>query len=532
MPPGGESSDQYSTANQQRPLTPRRGVDGFGPRRPYVGHRAAAPLSPPAPVTPTMPAPTQAAPIKASGEPVNQLQPTSVVPSNSSAPVMPLAPLSFEPPVTAPKTRKLLPKIIKFKPVLAALKRSWRRAAVVGVVLLVMTLLAAGGRHLLVAQKPDHVLQSALSASLTATQVQITTNGAAKSQSQLDVSDQHNPTATSTATIILNGQHYGVTTYGTAKNTYTSYTALSSATEAAMINGVKQSWVQLRANGQLPAGVPQVLTNQADPRYLAFGPVLLGNITAKDRSELLAYVLANRVYEFNERAVTKEQLNGQAVLRYPLKMKVGYLKIAMQTIANNEGFGPDEVAAASNALDNLKQSDAALYVSKGGHKIVRFAYVKNGQTTTYDYQWGTGPQGSEPQTHLQWKDFASRQWQLEAAVASKQSASQLDATRKSHLTAIQQALEGYFSVNSFYPSAANLNDQTWVGKNLPLLDVENFRDPLGNTPVLLPTTKVGSVSYQALPASGTGACDNLTSICAHYQLVTVLSNNQPLVLHD
>ncbi|HSX42690.1 MAG TPA: type II secretion system protein, partial [Candidatus Saccharimonadales bacterium] len=56
-----------------------------------------------------------------------------------------------------------------------------------------------------------------------------------------------------------------------------------------------------------------------------------------------------------------------------------------------------------------------------------------------------------------------------------------DSKRKTDISAIQAALESYYSSNNTYPTVADLNDSSWRATNLKGFDANALGDPKGNS---------------------------------------------------
>jgi len=56
-----------------------------------------------------------------------------------------------------------------------------------------------------------------------------------------------------------------------------------------------------------------------------------------------------------------------------------------------------------------------------------------------------------------------------------------DSKRKTDISAVQAALESYYSSNNTYPTLAHLNDSTWLAANMKGFDIQALKDPKGNS---------------------------------------------------
>jgi hypothetical protein len=386
-----------------------------------------------------------------------------------------------------------------------------------------------------VRNNPTRVFQDALQSSLSTQQITTQTSGGG-----LDSTVNHdfgvltNPIVSSQSTIKLFGSNFDVAGFGTAQNSYVSYTGLPSIIPASLAKVVKNSWVQLRVNGVQPPGISGVLTNLADPRYQSFGPVLFANLPAKDRQQIMTYIAANHIYKYSVNKVTHTQVGGIKAVVYAVKLNADSLKVINQSAAVSEGFSPSDVEAATTAISNLKNASTTFYVSSKTHRFLQVVITQNGQTTTMSYSnYDQVTLPNEPVTQLGWTGFAPDQYQLETQAASHQTGAQRDAEREAQFSQLHSALATYFSQNGSYPTFANLNDQSWIATNLPGLDPEVFRDPQGSSLALATAATVNSFSYQPQPDGGVGVCDDSpNNLCTHYKLITILSTNQPYIVQD
>lgn len=56
-----------------------------------------------------------------------------------------------------------------------------------------------------------------------------------------------------------------------------------------------------------------------------------------------------------------------------------------------------------------------------------------------------------------------------------------DSKRKTDLSAIQAALESYYSSNNTYPTLAHLQDSSWISTNMKGFDTKALQDPKGSS---------------------------------------------------
>jgi hypothetical protein len=381
MPP--EESPQQPAPDFRRP-SERIASDGLPPRpvqRPMPPGREA-----PRPFTPA--APDVQAPVP---------PPSPPAPEQSQ----PLIPTPETPQFVPPKTKKRRRFVAPLLAVLAVLLI----AAGIGVWL-----------HIQAAKNnPDTALKEALLASLDVQQLQTqTTNGTASSVTQYDFSSPTSPLISNQVTFDMNGATFQGKAYGSLQNTYFSYTKLPPSVSSQITSVVQDAWVQLRAKGVLPVGVSPALAKLSDPRYEDFGPVVFGNYSQKTREQLANFMLTH-VYNYQKGHVTHTTLAGTKVFVYPIKLDVGYLKIAVQSAAFSVGIAPADVQNAVDALDNFKGADVTLYVSSAQHRIQEIMLKNNGQTTTIAYDhYNNVTLPDEPVTKLTWQEFAPLEAQIES----------------------------------------------------------------------------------------------------------------------
>ncbi len=399
--------------------------------------------------------------------------------------------------------------------------------------------IAAGAVVFFRAQARQHdpalAFNDALSGVLSTPRIQVTTTGSDRqSQASFDFGSLSNPIVSTQATIQQSGANFGVQAYGSAASSYISYQAIPASITKPVSQAAQNAWVQLRAKGVQAAGVSAQLASLADPRYQAFGPVILGNYSLQTRTQLAGFLQDHKVYDYDVKSVSSKTLGGSKVFVYAVKLNIAYLKIASQSAATSNKFTVADLQAAMSALDSLKGASATFYVSAKTHQLQQIDLLKDGRRTVLVYDhYNSAVLPDEPQTKLAWNDFARLQWQMEAQAAAQQPASARDSVRKDHLDALHSYLASYFTQNTAYPSQAQLNNQTWATANLAGLDPELLRDPEALNLQLADTPKAGSFAYQPVSLAGKPGCDaSGTNVCAHYTLTALLSNGQRLTIQD
>jgi len=479
-------------------------------------------------------------------------------PGTVPEPVDTTKPLEFTPPapvttteeVAAKPKRKLkLPKP-NFK---LLLRRKVLMSAGIGVVILLL----GGGAYAAIdymrtQASPDTIYQQALAKALMTPKVTVTQqSGADTTVTQLDLSSLKDPKISGQATVNIGGASYQFKTYGSKANTFMSYTHVPDGIAAATATAVTDRWVTLRKAGQLPAAINATLGNAADPRFEAYGPLLWANLSPKDSQVTAKFLVDHHVYSYKLINVKTESINGKKALHYSGTFDADYAKIAVQSLANSEGFQITEVQRAVDALTRFKGAGSDLYIDRGTRLPVRLMLkTKAGQSYTYDYSTDKVQVSGQPTSTTDWPQFATTQLQLEAQASAKQTAEQRDAVRQTDLTAIQLALTGYKAKQGSYPTLNDLNNQTWLAVNLPNFDPDLTRDPqstslalLASKPAATPTAKAKTAvaatpiyGYVYQPTNDAGkACVNdaaapADQLCTKYTLAATLSNGSQLTL--
>jgi hypothetical protein len=260
---------------------------------------------------------------------------------------------------------------------------------------------------------PETVFKDALRHSLQTQKVAIAMKSADLTlASDLDMTNIKDPLLSTKSNIESNGTRYDLEGYGTFNDTYISYSNLPATTPKTVANIADGAWVHIRVKGFQPPDIPPLLNQASDPTFYMFGPLVFANLPEKDQTQLIEFMQKNKVYGYDVKQVKKVTVSGQKLWAYPLKLQVGFLKVAAQSAATNEHINVDKLTAAMVALDDLKGASATMYISAKDHTFAQFNSVKDGQTTvrTYTYQGISIP--SEPPTKLTWQAFAPLQTQI------------------------------------------------------------------------------------------------------------------------
>ncbi len=99
-------------------------------------------------------------------------------------------------------------------------------------------------------------------------------------------------------------------------------------------------------------------------------------------------------------------------------------------------------------------------------------------------------------------------------------------TRQQDIQNIYQQLEAYYVNKTEYPTLADMNNTSWLNKNMPGLQMQWLRDPLSNSYKFTAVPQADRFSYAVRAADG-ASCDNKTLICSHYVLTATLEHATP-----
>jgi hypothetical protein len=398
---------------------------------------------------------------------------------------------------------------------------------------------------------PDTIYKDALAHALSIKQVQVTEQSSStQAVTLLDVTNFKSPRISTLTRTTIGGSSYALSSYGSTANTYVSYTALPGGIPASTSGAVDSHWIQLRRNGTLPVGINAALTMAADPRYQAFGPLLFANLSPKVSHTIANFLVDHKVYGYKLADVHSVSLGGKKALLYSGKIDADYLKIANQSVATSEGVSIADVQQVIDTLTAYKDGTSSLYIDPGKRLPLRLVlHAAAGKTVTYDYANYDGVNlPSQPDSNIDWPQFAGTQLQVEAQASAALTSAQRDSLRQAAITIIQKNLTSYYARNAVYPSLANLNNQVWIASNLPSFDPDTARDPnsstlsfLAKTPAVVPTidpkaktkpivvaTPIYGYVYQPLTTTGK-ACSNESGTpadqqCSQYGLSASLSS--------
>lgn len=358
---------EYSPAPESQPYQP-----------------AAAPT--PAPTAIQQPEPTQ--PLAPTHEP--NIQPAAPQPS----PIQPEAqnahkPQNFKP--AKPKKRKKILIIL----------------AIVVASLLVIAGIVSFARAQAAWNNPDKAMKDAITNNLKIKKVQSQTQSESiNSTTEYDFTALKNPIISTESSIPQTKGPINMTGYGSVKNNYFSYTKLPSNLNSQGVKNALSAVVQTREDGVKFKGVDGMPEKVSDPRYQVISPVLIGNYDEKTRTQLTDFMINNKVYGYDINKVVGEKINDEAVMAYPVKVNLSYLRVSNQSAVFNMGFDPAEVQLGIDNLGYLEGAKITIYIRKSDHKFARIKVEKNGQTRVIDYsKHDDVSMSDEPQTKLMWPNF-------------------------------------------------------------------------------------------------------------------------------
>lgn len=294
-------------------------------------------------------------------------------------------------------------------------RRRWLYPAIAVVAVLALGAGVFGYTKALAARNnPHNVMQNALDSSLSLSTVQSTTKSSSTTATtQYDFTAKQPTTSTEVSLTTPKGQT-SVKGYGDLKNTYINYASLPKTVSPNIAKQMSTAWVQVRQDGALPKALPDLVFKISDPRYQAFGPVIMGNFEGKTKEELRSFITKNKVYSYDETKVTKDTLGEESVFVFPIKLDVSYLKVASQSVAVSMGLEPSETQLAVDSMESLRDANIALYIRTSDHTIARMSISKDGSTTTIDLSgYKTTKLPDAPQTKLLWQGFVPLQNQIE-----------------------------------------------------------------------------------------------------------------------
>lgn len=106
-----------------------------------------------------------------------------------------------------------------------------------------------------------------------------------------------------------------------------------------------------------------------------------------------------------------------------------------------------------------------------------------------------------------------------------------DSKRQADLQALQTQIEAFYANNSYYPSRADLNSDSWRSTNMKSLDAGALQDPSAAAGTTLSGTAASSSNqkvygYVAVRDDGTTTCTAGDTACTDYTLTSYLESSK------
>lgn len=403
---------------------------------------------------------------------------------------------------------------------------------IVGIIVLVSLVLAF--RWYANQNSPQKLFLEAYYNSLQTTNFKAyTKNGETDSRVGFDLMNPKNPIIFSNQTISSSGAIFNVEGYGNSKTSYIKYVKLPKSIQSPLSTAALNAQVMVRSNGVLPANVPTTIAEANDPRYRLVGPVVFGNLDKKTAEQMINYIKNNNVYTIDNKKTERADLDGNKVTVIEAKMNIGQVKLLNQSMAGTMGFTAADVEGAINNLDNFKGDNLKIFIGKD-KRILRTELINNSSSliTSYsDFNQIATP--LEPQTKVQWQNFADVHYQMQAIAAGSQPIKSIDNTRKNKLQSINKQFKKYYLQTGSYPTLENLNNPMWVSANLSGFDPDLLRDPLSPSVSLKGAPAVSIFAYTTTPELKTSNCsNNPENPCAHYNLIATLADGKLQTVTD
>jgi hypothetical protein len=369
---------------------------------------------------------------------------------------------------------------------------------------------------------PDVLFQTAIENSL-----------ATHSYSQKDVAGQDNillkqdvnditaPRQSGTADLVsLSTKLEG---YSSLKNSYIRYTQLPN-TGIASTSTLANKWEQIRKDGALPAAYTQTasLEDLYEARTSVMGSYIIGNFAEADQQALVSMIQSKAVYSYDPGSTTSEDIDGQPVMRYDVKINADALKALNQKVGALMGLSPTDVDITIKQIDpdSLAKASVKMYVNVGSQRLVKVAITQGDQTSTVTYDaFNSSVVSNEPTADFQYAEF---QTLLTGHASTSLTGKAQDTERKADINSLASDIEAYYTSSGFYPSLANVNDAAWVAANLKNTKDNVLTDPNGTTKQLAAAPKANQYAYQAYKDSSLAPCDS--DICRYFKVTATLSD--------
>jgi len=111
-------------------------------------------------------------------------------------------------------------------------------------------------------------------------------------------------------------------------------------------------------------------------------------------------------------------------------------------------------------------------------------------------------------------------------------------TRQNNLEAVHQQIEIYFNKAGHYPSRSDMNNPTWLAKNMKSLNPTLLIDPSNpnGSEKLVATPTAKSYAYDPTEIDGETSCEDHDTTCAKYTLTALyegtVNGSSELVIHS
>lgn len=197
---------------------------------------------------------------------------------------------------------------------------------------------------------------------------------------------------------------------------------------------------------------------------------------------------------------------------------------------------------ASDAKGDGDKTPVTVWVDKSTKRIVKIASTSTAQDLKKSNLKGSGsitfsyekvsikaPEGATPllqviatlQTALGGTGLDLTQLIGTGGASSSSNAN--DTKRKTDIASLQTQLEAYFAEKGNYPSFAQFNSASWRKTNMKSLDETALQDPDSSSTTL--ATQPAAHSYSYAPTGDTGAsCEADATSCSKYELTATLSD--------
>lgn len=391
--------------------------------------------------------------------------------------------------------------------------------AVIG--LLLVGFIACAAYLVMTRKTPDKVFQTSLTnAFSTRNFTQQMKDGASSDTLYEDVSNVRAPRIDAQAHLSSGNLSGDLEGWGDLQNSYMKLKSNNAPGGSAVLN----KWVQVRKNGVLPDNATSALADLYEPGAQFFGNYIIGNFSASVRQKLVAFAIQNHVYNYNLQQVKSGTLSKQPIFAYPVSINLAKLKQLNAMAAQTMGLKTSVIDRAFQNGDISRSG--TMYINKNTGRLVIFTDATTGRGSLYT-NFNTTNVIAEPKPDLQWADFQKLvgTGTLPSQIGQLQNQSK-DVLRQSDIQSLQKHIEAYKAQRGYYPTFAQMNDNTWVSSNMPGLDLSVLQDPDGKSNSFAPKPTAKEYAYQVGSDTTYAGCDNVqqNSLCNDYKLSATLSD--------